>query len=111
MEQIPEPPYPCKKLESLFDSEAHNQTNEKLYQTKEKGNNILDQISESDDHIQGKQFQSANQIKPEPQMEGEHHFSTPLNENPISIASIKSEVRMKALQFLHQSLKSSLFLD
>ncbi|KAJ1412154.1 hypothetical protein SESBI_20630 [Sesbania bispinosa] len=92
VEKIPEPPYPCKKLESYVDSEAHNRTNDKHSQTKEKSNNILDQISESDGHIQGRKFQCEHQIKPKPQMEGKHHFSIPLNAKPFSMASLITEV-------------------
>lgn len=109
MEQIPEPPYTCKKLESHFDSEAHYQTDEQLSQTKDESNNIPDQISESDGQIQQQKFKDENQIKPEPQIEGQHHFSTPLIAKPNSTASLRTEVRTKALQFLHPSLKNFLF--
>ncbi|KAK7339568.1 hypothetical protein VNO77_20245 [Canavalia gladiata] len=94
VEKILELPYPSKRLESYFDSEALSQTNKQLYQTKEKSTNIQDPIFESDDHIHGENFQFENQPKPEPQVEGEHDFSIPLHAQPTSQASpITKEVQ------------------
>ena len=95
MEQIP-----CKKVESCPDYEACDIIKEQLPQTKEKSNNIQDQISEPDDHIQRQKFQFENQIKPEPQMGAEHQFNIPLNAKQTSAASpITKEVKMKASLF------------